>query len=272
MQADKLRLNTASSTATITGISNGDHLDGSNYDGLLQFTGRGSIPCDFKVILDNRGGATTAGRAAWIGTSQCELWLAANNASNNIVINRSGFVGINTPSPLASLDVAAVAGGNISVGLGATSYGWGSRTSYASFTGPYTVTPCVAYFRGDIVAASVYTSSDRRLKDHIESFSFPFMNEFYETLKPCTFRYKSQTGNARKLGFIAQELLVSSSVPLELLTFQKNERMKAQAPDDIANFELGIDYSAMTVLNAIAIKELIDEIKKIKAQLAFTSI
>ena len=184
------------------------------------------------------------------------------NGSYKMVLTSAGRLGVGVASPRCGLEVSGTAN-YTTISIGTNTYIYNvSNNSWANLGGgPVTISIC-AWFNDDIyVNNSVYTTSDRRLKDNIKPLELDI--ERYKLLKPVSYNYKNQEDKT-KVGLIAQDVM---KVCGEALTFNDNENMKIEEEGDIEGIQMGMDYNAITVLNVDIIKQLISRIEVLENEL-----
>jgi len=117
------------------------------------------------------------------------------------------------------------------------------------------------YFASSVyVQSSIYTASDRRLKQDIKSLDFSL--EHYDKLRPVSYRMKNEKHS--KIGLVAQEC---SSVCGEMVSMIPNENMLIEEEGDLDGTQLSVDYSMLSTLNLVAIKKLIKAVNTLSAML-----
>ncbi len=137
----------------------------------------------------------------------------------------------------------------ISSGGGLTAIGAAAGTGLAgTFTGDVTI-------KGQLTAAAVVSSSDRRLKTDIQDIDSPMVK--ISQLNPKYFLWNDSTSplteKGYSYGFIAQD--VQTYFP-ELVKVNQNST-------EYENL-LSLDYNAITALNTSVIKELVSKIEKLE--------
>lgn len=229
--------------------------------------------------LDNTQGTGTSkyfclGREA-NANNQAEISFYYNAAGSNqnrldlgfyggaiAYLRADGRLGLNNSNPRATLDVVGTSIYTI-VPFATNTYIYNvSNNTWNNLGGgPVSIT-IAAFFSDDIyVQNSVYTSSDRRLKENIQEIDIDI--DRYKLLKPSSYNYKNQADKT-KIGLIAQDVM---NVCGEAITYTENENMKSSDLDEPEGIQLGMDYSAITVLNVAIIKKLIDKINILEEKL-----
>lgn len=219
-----------------------------------------TAPVNFAFQL-HTGVNTTSTNAAFMGTvSQSDLSFMTGN-SRRMTIKLDGRVGVGVSAPRAGLEVSGTYTHTITP-LATNTYIYNVSTNGWSNLGggPVSMTIC-ALFNDDIyVNNSVYTSSDRRLKQNIQPIDVDI--ERYKLLEPSSYTYTNQSKT--KIGLIAQDVM---HVCGEAISITENENMKVIDEGDIEGIQLGVEYNAITVLNVSIIKQLITRIEEMQAQI-----
>ncbi|DAZ94091.1 TPA: hypothetical protein N0F65_004203 [Lagenidium giganteum] len=222
--------------------------DGS-YNKAIRCITDNASPLEFLVEL-NAGSNATSTNATWIGNvSNNDLRFGVNNATR-MILDTNGRLGIGTNSPVALLHVS---GSNtytvIPIGTNTYKYNVSNNTWTNNGGGPFSFS-ISAFFSSNIyVGASVYTSSDRRLKKNIKPIELSL--DHYQKLNPVSYNYKIDS--TAKLGLIAQDTL---------------KNLEKVDEDDVEGFQYNIDYNQLAVLNCVAIKALIKKIEELEAKLS----
>ncbi|DBA01680.1 TPA: hypothetical protein N0F65_010331 [Lagenidium giganteum] len=178
--------------------------DGS-YNKAIRCITDNASPLEFLVELNAGSNATTT-NATWIGNvSNNDLRFGVNNATRMI------------------LALLHVSGSNtytvIPIATNTYMYNVSNNTWTNNEGGPFSFS-ISAYFSSNIyVGASVYTSSDRRLKEHIKPIELSL--DHYQKLNPVSYNYKNDS--TAKLGLIAQNTLKVCS---EMVNYGPNENLE----------------------------------------------
>lgn len=262
LQANQLRLNTSTETAQISLIADGGVQDGATYDRVLRFIGRGvPILTDFKILLDNRGDSVSNVRPAWIGTTNSELRIGSNDISR-LVLTRDGYIGVHTNSPICALDVGNIAGSSFTVDPSGQGYSRLLRTGVTTATGPIVISPLCARFQGDLACSSIYTSSDRRLKNDIKDLHIDI--EKYIKFKPVSYKFNNNNNKECK-GLIAQDIM---DLMPELVFVSENKDMKIQDENiDLDGYQYNINYQEIIIMNLQIIQQLIKRINNLETKI-----
>lgn len=203
--------------------------------------------------------STTLGGPIYLGgLNGSDLRFGTSN-STTMMLTDTGHLLIGTTSDVAPLVVSGSSTLTIS-SITTTSYRYNvSSNSWTNLgTGPVSFS-ISAYFSSNIfVQNSVYTTSDRRLKDDIKPLDITL--DHYEKLKPVSYRYRNETNT--KLGLLAQDVMKVCS---EMVGYSENEKMKKETEDDIEGYQYTVDYSQLSVMNTVAIKKLIAELKELRS-------
>jgi hypothetical protein len=193
--------------------------------------------------------------------SNSNLRFGTNN-STQMILTTAGRLGVGMTNPRCGLEVSGTVS-QTTVPVLTNTYIYNVSTGVWTNLGggPVTYSVC-AWFNDDIyVNNSVYTTSDRRLKENIKSLDVDI--ERYKLLKPVSYNYINQIDKT-KLGFIAQDVM---KVCGEAITFNDNENLKVEQEGDIEGIQMGMDYNSITVMNTVIIKKLIDKIETLEKEL-----
>ncbi|GMF22377.1 unnamed protein product [Phytophthora lilii] len=106
-------------------------------------------------------------------------------------LTTAGRLGVGATTPVALLHVSGVANYTIT-NIPTNTYIYNvSNNTWANLGGGPVTISIAAFFNDDIyVQNSVYTSSDRRLKENIKEIDLDI--ERYKFLKPSSYNYKNQ--------------------------------------------------------------------------------
>ena len=203
--------------------------------------------------------STTLGGPIYLGgLNGSDLRFGTSN-STTMMLTDTGHLLIGTTSDVAPLVVSGSSTFTVS-SFTTTSYRYNvSSNSWTNLgTGPVSFS-ISSYFSSNIfVQNSVYTTSDRRLKEDIKPLEMTL--DHYNKLKPVSYRYKNEANT--KLGLLAQDCL---SVCSEMVGYSENDKMKKESDDDIEGYQYTVDYSQLSVMNTVAIKKLIAELKELRS-------
>jgi hypothetical protein len=233
-------------------IGDTDYVDGS-YQKVAEFCNSTygnalSIQC-----------STTSGSPIYLGgLNGSDIRFGTSN-STTMTLTDTGHLLIGTTSDIAPFVVSGSQTFTVS-SITTTTYRYNVATNTYSNLGVGPVSFSIsAYFSSNIfVQNSIYTTSDRRLKENIKPLELTL--EHYNKLKPVSYKYKNETNT--KLGLIAQDCL---SICSEMVGYSENEKMKKENQDDIEGFQYTIDYNQLSVMNCSAIKLLIKELNELKS-------
>ena len=177
-------------------------------------------------------------------------------------LTAQGRLGIGTTTPICPLQVAASASytqSNIAINSYQNNISTNTWTNLGA--GPTTYTLSAAFSSSILVGASVYATSDRRLKTDIVDLDVSY--DHYNQLKPKLYRYKNETNT--RMGFIAQEM---NQVFGNLIMVSENGGLKKETDDDPEDgTQLSIDYQQMTSINTVLIKKLIKDVQDLQSDL-----
>ena len=178
-------------------------------------------------------------------------------------LTAQGRLGIGTTSPICPLQVAAsnsYTQSNIAINSYQNNISTNTWTNLGG--GPTTYTLSAAFSSSILVGASVYATSDRRLKTDIVDLDVSY--DHYNQLQPKMYRYKNETNT--RMGFIAQEM---NQVFGNLIMVSENDNLKKETDDDPEDgTQLSVDYQQMTSINCVLIKKLIAQITDLTAKVA----
>jgi len=180
------------------------------------------------------------------------------NGTYRMVLSSSGYLGLGgITSPVCQLDVGGVTTVTTTTNIAINTY-YITVTSGAVTNmggGPVTVNIC-ARFRNNIwVQDKIVATSDRRLKTDINNLDFEL--EHFKKLRPVSYRMKNE--DKIKLGVIAQEVNLICG---EAISYMPNENMKIEEENDIEGYQMGVDYTALNMMNIVAIKKLINKVEE----------
>lgn len=139
-------------------------------------------------------------------------------------------------------------------------------------TGAGTTTLPVSLFcpNGRILAQEVDASSDRRLKDNIETLTTERALKFVQTVRPVTFTWKDNSESGTRFGYIAQE--VSKAGFDELVSTSPDAEIEETTDEDgfvsPANSRLSINYSQAVPLLTAALANALERITALEALIA----
>lgn len=175
-------------------------------------------------------------------------------------LTAQGRLGISTSAPSCPLDVAAV--NNIqtttNIAVNTLTYNIASNSWSNLGGGPYTAPNIAIRSRGNIWCQdSLFATSDRRLKDNIESVDFDL--EHFNKLRVVSYNFENT--ERTKLGLIAQEVV---SICHEAVEMQPNDNMKAEMPDDPEGLQLTLDYNCISMMYVVAIQKLLKRIETLE--------
>ncbi|KAG2792285.1 hypothetical protein PC112_g23919 [Phytophthora cactorum] len=204
----------------------------------------------------------TASGAVFIGSTTSSALKYGTGNSTKMTLTTDGRLGIGTTSPRAGLEVIGTYTYTIT-NITTNTYIYSvSNNGWANLGGgPVSISIC-AFFNDDIyVNNSVYTSSDRRLKENIQKLDLDINR--YKLLEPMTYRYKKQPDRP-KVGLIAQNV---KDVCGEAITFTENSNLRVEEDGDIDGVQLGLDYNAITILNLSIVKKLIKRVEDLEKKI-----
>lgn len=205
--------------------------------------------------------SSTAGGPIYLGgLNGSDLRFGTSN-STSMMLTDTGHLLVGTTTDVAPFVVSGSSTYTV-VPFATTTYRFNVATNtYSNLGGGPVSFSISAYFSSNIfVQNSIYTTSDRRLKDNIKPLDITL--DHYNQLKPVSYKYKNES--ITKLGLIAQDCL---SVCSEIVGYSENEKMKKETEDDIEGYQYTVDYSQLSVMNCSAIKKLIDRVKDLEAKL-----
>ncbi|GMF39667.1 unnamed protein product [Phytophthora lilii] len=177
--------------------------DGSaNYDMPIFMESSNASSIGFGLQMNNATNATSTNSAYFGTTTGNDLVLMTTN-TRRVTVTSAGRVGIGTGSPSATLHVS----GSNSYTVGLAEHQIVINTMYketfgALKLGPVSVTVSAIFLSSIFCVQSVYTSSDRRLKENITPISITL--DHYDKLEPVSYNWKGET--KAKLGLFAQDV------------------------------------------------------------------
>lgn len=250
--------NSPTKLLTISGIGNPICIStGSTSSGSYQSFVTGNSEALLGIDGYNFAGFDTG--AFVVSTNTNNPIIFGTNQLQRMIINTAGNIGINNSNPLFPLDIygqvnIGITNGSLNSTTGSLICYGGisiSKTSNATSTtcgGALTVNGGVAILKDVYVGGTVTSSSDIKLKQNLK----PLKNtlNLIENIRTITYNSIDENDKKDYIGFIAQDF--ESDFP-ELLSRQNSN----------ANYSL--DYSRVTVLLMKCIKELKQEITKLKS-------
>lgn len=177
-----------------------------------------------------------------------------------MVLTNDGQLGLGgVTSPVCTLDVGTSSTVTTTTNIAVNTYYYTiSNNTYTNMGGgPVTVNIC-GRFRGNVwIQDKIIATSDRRIKTDIKTLDFTL--EHFKQIRPVSYRMKNE--DKIKLGVIAQEL---GPICAEALLLMPNENMKKETDDDIEGVQFGVDYTAISMMNTVAIKKLLGRIEELE--------
>jgi len=238
------------------GNSNGSNFTGTAFiqassNPSLGFAAGANTPMWISTPLQSTGGILSLGGS---GTT-------APVSGGVININNNNFVGINNTNPAFSLDITGVL--NLRTSTSSTNASTGTLVSYGGISiantvnatsttagGAVSIAGGMAVFKDIYVGGTVTSSSDKFLKKNIKTL--PSILDKISYINPIIYNSINESDTKDYIGFLAQDF--EEYFP-ELIR-RENE-----------NAYYSLAYDRITALNFKCIKELLDEINKLKEQI-----
>lgn len=117
-----------------------------------------------------------------------------------------------------------------------------------------------ANFLSPIRANSVYSSSDKRLKNNIKDLEFDW--DHYKKFRPKSFRWNKD--NKQDLGLVAQDVL---SIASEIVFPSENMDLKKESELDLDKHQWNLNYSGISIINMVIIKKMMDKIEQFEKKI-----
>ncbi|DAZ96829.1 TPA: hypothetical protein N0F65_007090, partial [Lagenidium giganteum] len=239
-----LLVNSGPGVAQLSVMGSQSFLDAS-YERIITARSDNVDPIIFDIQVHSGSGLATS-NAVVVGTfSNNDLKLQTND-SGKMIIKANGYVGIGTNSPAAYLSVSGTASNTFNVG-GAL-YALGGATAYTtSQLGPVTQRLV------DLSNVQAYIAHPIEELKNIVKLNNDYCDRLYEA-NVYQYNYKGGDDTIPNIGFIAQDL--NRLGYISLLTLTENQNLKKESDDDIDLVQMNIDYSKVSVINAMMIKKL----------------
>lgn len=139
-----------------------------------------------------------------------------------------------------------------------------ASSGFSQSIAPLTLTNPSARFSGHVWVdgATLYISSDRRIKENICDVDLSDAKRFVETVKPKKYNLKTRK-DKQEYGYIAQDLLRQRFG--ELVDIQEDDTMVDQGDEyDLVGYRLSVDYQRVATLLHSVVNDLAERVSEIE--------
>jgi len=236
----------------------------------LQIGSVTSSTSDFSV-LTSANARIRIGSAETTGNSITMQWTYVGNndnsnrlsfdffgQNNNLVLLKSGNVGIGIGTPVCKLDVS---GSSFIQVANAQLLAIGNNTSYTG-QGVVTSSQNVSIKASSgIWANAIFVSSDRRLKTNFDNIKDETIDDFIKNVEPLIYQRKKE--KSFEIGYIAQDLSKIQDLYNTIVYAFKKDNFKKENDDDIENYEFNINYDRVCCILHKGLKKVYNKLEEI---------